>query len=121
LEWGRDDMHWLFELFKKNKTDVKGKFNAGQKVNFLVVLLLIIGFSFTGLVIWMKSNFSRSFVELNFIIHDSLVILSVLLLSGHITLALYYNESLKCIIFGIVDAEWAKKHYLNWFLKENKG
>ncbi len=102
-EWGRDDLHWFIELFKKNKTDVKGKFNGGQKANFLVVLLLIIGLSLTGFVIWMKSMFSRSFVELNFIIHDSLAIMSILLLAGHITLALHYSESLKCIIYGKVD------------------
>lgn len=119
MEWRRDDLHWFMELFKNVKTDVSGKFNAGQKANFLVVLLLIMGFSLTGFLVWMKSMFSRSFVELNFIIHDSLAILSILLLTGHITLALYYSESLKCIIYGKIDASWAKEHYPNWFLKKN--
>ncbi|CAG0998506.1 formate dehydrogenase subunit gamma [Methanosarcinales archaeon] len=119
MEWRKDDLHWFIELFKNDKTDVSGKFNAGQKANFLVVLLLIMGFSLTGFLVWMKSMFSRSFVELNFIIHDSLAILSILLLTGHITLALYYSESLKCIIYGKIDAAWAKEHYPNWFLKKN--
>src|SRR5659263_624817 len=119
MEWRRDDLHWFIELFKNDKTDVSGKFNAGQKANFLLVLLLIMGFSLTGFLVWMKSMFSRSFVELNFIIHDSLAILSILLLTGHITLALYYSESLKCIIYGKIDAAWAKEHYPNWFLKKN--
>jgi formate dehydrogenase subunit gamma len=120
MEWTNDDINWFTGLFKKNKADVKGKFNGGQKANFLVILLLITGFILTGFVIWMKSMFSRSFVELNFIIHDSLAIMSLLLLSGHIVLALYYSESLKSIIFGKIDAAWAKEHFPNWFLKEKE-
>jgi len=121
MEWTNDDINWFMDLFKKNKADVKGKFNGGQKANFLVILLLITGFILTGFVIWMKSMFSRSFVELNFIIHDSLAIMSLLLLSGHIALALYYSESLESIIFGKIDAAWAKEHFPNWFLKEKGG
>lgn len=121
MEWTNDDINWFMGLFKKNKADVKGKFNGGQKANFLVILLLITGFILTGFVIWMKSMFSRSFVELNFIIHDSFAIMSLLLLSGHIALALYFGESLKSIIFGKIDAAWAKEHFPNWFLKEKGG
>jgi len=121
MDWTNDDINWFMGLFKKNKADVKGKFNGGQKANFLVILLFITGFILTGFVVWLKSMFSRSFVELNFIIHDSFVIMSVLLLSGHIALALYYSESLKSIIFGKIDAAWAKEHFPNWFLKEKGG
>ncbi|MCZ7402794.1 MAG: cytochrome b/b6 domain-containing protein [Candidatus Methanoperedens sp.] len=97
-EWTYDDLNWFIGLLKKNKIVSKGKFNAGRKANFLMTLLIIAGLSITGFVVWMKSMFSRSFVELNFSIHDSLTILSILLLSGHIILALYYRESLKSII-----------------------
>ena len=120
MEWTKDDLHWFLEFPRKNKTFVTGKFNAGQKANFLFVLILITGLTLTGYVVWMKSMFSRSFVELNFIIHDSLAVLSVLLLSGHIVLALYYSESLKSIIYGTVDAAWAKEHYTNWFENSKK-
>lgn len=100
IEWKRDDLVWLMELFKTDKTDIKGKFNGGMKANFMVVIFLIIGFIFTGFVVWMKSMFSRSFVEMNFIIHDSLTILAILVLAGHIMLALFHRESLKCIVYG---------------------
>ncbi|VVB94337.1 Prokaryotic cytochrome b561 [uncultured archaeon] len=120
MGWARDDINWFIGLLKKNKADVRGKFNGGQKANFLLVLLLMSGFVLTGFVVWMKSMFSRSFVELNFIIHDSLAIFSILLLSGHIILALYYIESMKSIIYGKADAVWAKEHYPDWFLKEKR-
>jgi len=117
MEWTQDDLHWFLDFFKKNKTSITGKFNAGQKANFLFVLILITGLTLTGFVVWMKSMFSRNFVELNFIIHDSLAILSILLLTGHIMLALYYSESLKSVIYGTIDVAWAKEHYPGWFKK----
>lgn len=114
MEWTHDDLNWFTGILRKNKVVHAGKFNAGQKANFLMILLIITGLSITGFVVWTKTMFSRSFVELNFMIHDSLAILSILLLSGHIILALYYSESLKGIIYGTVDAGWAKEHYPDW-------
>ncbi len=118
MEWTYDDLNWFIGILKKNKAVPAGKFNAGQKANFLMILLIITGLSITGSVVWMKTMFSRSFVELNFAVHDSLAILSMLLLSGHIILAIYYRESLRSIIFGTVDAGWAKEHYPGWFMKK---
>ena len=114
MEWTYDDLKWFTGILKKNKVVPAGKFNAGQKVNFLMILLIITGLSITGFVVWMRTMFSRSFVELNFIVHDTLAILSIVLLSGHIILALYYRESLKSIIYGTIDAGWAKQHYPDW-------
>ncbi len=109
------DIKWFLEFFKKNH--VTGKFNAGQKLNFLVTILLITGLSLSGLIVWMKSLFSQDFVELNFIIHDFLAELSMILLSGHIIYAFFYHESIRGIVYGRVDEEWAKEHYPEWWAK----
>ncbi len=98
-----DEMKWFFEFFKK--TQANDKFNPGQKVNFLATMLLISGLSLSGFVVWMKSMFSVDFVELNFMVHDFLAEFSILLLSGHIIFALYHSESIRGIIFGVVDEE----------------
>ncbi len=107
-----DEIKWFFE-FSKN-IHVNNKFNPGQKVNFLATLLLITGLSLSGFVIWMKSMFSINFVELNFMVHDFLVELSIIIVSGHIIFALYHNESIRGIIYGVVDEEWAREHYPEW-------
>ncbi|MDO9099016.1 MAG: cytochrome b/b6 domain-containing protein [Candidatus Methanoperedens sp.] len=120
MDWTQDDMRWFLEFLKKNKIHVAGKFNAGQKANFLVTLLLIAGLSLSGFVVWMKSMFSVDFVELNFIVHDFFAILSALLLTGHIVFTLYYSESLRGIIYGEVDAGWAQEHYPDWFLRKGR-
>ncbi|VVB87856.1 Prokaryotic cytochrome b561 [uncultured archaeon] len=118
ISWTGDDLRWFIELLKRRKTVVTGKFNGGQKANFMVTLLLIAGLSFSGFVVWMKSMFSVDFVELNFLIHDFLATLAMLLLAGHVTFALYNSESLRGIIFGTVDEKWAEEHYPAWFEQE---
>ncbi len=118
VSWTGDDLKWFVEILKSKKTVVTGKFNGGQKANFMVTLLLIAGLSFSGFVVWMKSMFSVGFVELNFLAHDFLATLAILLLAGHITFALYNSESLHGIIFGTVDGKWAEEHYQAWFEQE---
>ncbi len=99
-----DELKWFFEFFKKTQGN---KFNPGQKLNFLATLLLISGLSLSGFVVWMKSMFSVDFVELNFMVHDFLAEFSILLLSGHIIFALYHSESIRGIIYGVVDESFS--------------
>jgi formate dehydrogenase subunit gamma len=115
MSWSYGDLRWIVEFLRKKKTHVTGKFNGGQKLNLLVTLLLIIGLSLSGFVVWMKSMFSRGFVEFNFIAHDFFATLAILLLAGHIIFTLYYSESLRGIIYGEVEARWAKEHYSDWY------
>lgn len=90
-------------------------------MNFLAAVLLITGFSFSGYVIWIKSMFSVDFVEFNFMLHDFLTVLVLLILFGHIIFTLYYSESLRGIIYGTVDEKWAREHYPKWYhTSENK-
>ncbi|MDD5472940.1 MAG: cytochrome b/b6 domain-containing protein [Candidatus Methanoperedens sp.] len=114
MSWTDDDLKWFIEFLKKNKAYVTGKFNGGQKANFLATLFLIIGLTLSGFVVWMKSMFSVDFVELNFVIHDSFAVISILLLFGHIIFTAYYPESLRGVIYGEVNADWAEKHYPGW-------
>lgn len=110
-----DEIKWFFEFFKTNPAN--NKFNPGQKANFLAILLLITGLSLSGFVIWMKSMFSIGFVELSFMAHDFLAELSIIIISGHIIFALYHNESIRGIIYGVVDEDWAREHYPEWWKK----
>lgn len=115
MDWTVHDLRWFMDFMNgKNNPDI-GKFNAGQKMNFMFTVLLITGFSFSGYVVWMKSMFSVEFVEFNFMLHDFLTVLALLILTGHILFTLYYGESLKGIIYGVVDEKWAKEHYPKWY------
>lgn len=116
--WTSGDLKWFIELLKNNTTQVTGKFNGGQKMNFFLTLLLIIGLSLSGFIVWMKSMFSVSLVEIGFIVHDFLAEISILLFTGHVIFTLYNIESLHGIIYGKVKSEYAKKHYPVWFLQK---
>lgn len=113
MSFKTEEIKWFFQLFKKIR--IEGKFNPGQKANFAATLVVIFGLSLSGFVVWMKSMFSVDFVELNFIVHDFLAELSILLLCGHIIFALYHSESILGIIYGVVDEKWAKEHYPDWW------
>ncbi len=117
MAWTEKDLGWLINFLNLKKTSVADKFNGGQKANFFISLLLIIGLSLSGFIVWMKSMFSVDFVELNFLIHDFLSVTAFLLLSGHVIFTLYNIESLYGIIYGWVDVIWVKKHYPKWFAK----
>ncbi len=120
LAWNYNDIRWFIEFLKRNKTYVPGKFNGGQKANFLASLLLISGLSLSGFVIWMKSIFSRNFVEFNFLVHDFFAVLATMLLVGHIIFTLYFSASLSGIIYGEIDTRWAREHYPDWFSQVTK-
>ncbi len=111
-----NEIQWFLEIFKNPQIN-SSKFNPGQKVNFFVTLLLILGLSLSGSVVWMKSSFSVDFVEFNFMLHDFFAELSLLLFSGHIILSLYHSESIRGIVFGKVDEGWGKEHYSEWWKK----
>ena len=113
MYWTEPDFRWFMDFINKNQNT--GKFNGGQKMNFMVTALFIIGFSFSGYVVWMKSSFSVDFVEFNFMLHDFLTVLALLILTGHIIFTLYYSESLRGILYGTVDEKWAQEHYPRWY------
>ncbi|MCZ7355599.1 MAG: cytochrome b/b6 domain-containing protein [Candidatus Methanoperedens sp.] len=114
------DLKWFIGFLEMKKTYVKGKFNGGQKANFLFSLTLITGLAFSGFVVWMKSMFSINFVELNFMIHDTLAVVAIMVFSGHILYSFYQSQSLHGIIFGSVEEEWARKHYPQWSHKKEE-
>ncbi|MBC8413944.1 hypothetical protein H8E50_09795, partial [bacterium] len=85
------------------------KFNAGQKINALAVLILIAGTSISGLsIILLKGHI------LTHIIHIGFAATLLMLLLGHLYLALINKEtrhSLKAVITGYVNAEWLREHH----------
>ncbi len=118
--WEEEDLKWFIAILKNNKTHDSGKFNGGQKANFFLTLLLIIGLATSGFIIWMKSMFSVSLVEFSFNVHDLLAEIAILLLAGHIIFTLLNIESLHGIITGEVNQEWAEEHYPVWFSTVNR-
>jgi formate dehydrogenase subunit gamma len=108
----RDDFRWL-----SGRKAPQGRFNAGQKLNTVLNLAFMVLFLVTGLLLW----FGERNTELRFastvILHDGLMYVSLILLLGHLYLALIHpttRHALRGITTGTVSEEWAAAHHAKW-------
>jgi len=116
--WLRDDFKWLLLMLpaawnSKMKLPVQGKFNAAEKINFLVLLGSYPLYIATGALMWMKY-----FNVLSWFVHITLAAIATPLILGHIYMAVINKGSrpgLPGMLSGFVDRQWAKHHYANWY------
>jgi hypothetical protein len=114
LNLSREDLSWLIgtlqKPFRKNRNPVApGKFNAGQKVNTILTMLLLLLLSISGLSMLIIRGSLLSNV-----IHASLSLIFMCSVAGHLYLALIHpstRPALKAIFTGRVNAEWLRKHH----------
>ncbi len=119
--WPSCDLKWLAlmipaSLCRRIILPEQGKFNAAEKLNFLMVLCTYPLFIATGVLIWMPER-----VVLLWIVHVGLALLATPLMLGHIYMALINpgtRVGLSGMLSGYVDRHWAKHHYRRWY-REN--
>lgn len=116
--WTRDDVRWLL-LFPKAALNPKvalpeqGKFNAAEKLNFMMVTATYPFYVITGLLVWMPGVAIFSYLA-----HLGVALLGLPLVMGHIFMATVNPDTrvgLSGMFTGWVDREWAKHHYRRWF------
>jgi formate dehydrogenase subunit gamma len=116
--WTADDLRWLI-LFPKAAADSRitlpeqGKFNAAEKLNFMMVFATYPLYIATGLMIWLPGI---AFVP--WLAHCAMAVIGFPLVAGHIFMATINPGTrigLSGMITGRVDREWAKHHYRRWF------
>ncbi len=121
--WSLDDLKWLAligpaSLSRRVKLPEQHKFNAGEKLNFMTLMLtypLLVG---TGLFLLVPGIHFITWIA-----HFAVAILSAPLIFGHIYLAVVNPDTrvgLSGMFTGRVDREWAKHHYAKWY-RENFG
>jgi formate dehydrogenase gamma subunit len=116
--WDRNDFRWLI-LFPKAAVDRRvtlpeqGKFNAAEKLNFMVVMATYPLYVITGLLVWLPGVAFYPWLA-----HFISAILGLPLLAGHVYMATVNPSTrigLQGMITGWVDREWAKHHYRRWY------
>jgi formate dehydrogenase subunit gamma len=121
LSWAIDDLKWLAlmgiaALNSKVKLPDQGKFNAAEKINFIMVMATYPVFIVTGLVLWaLKVAF------VSWILHVAMAAIATPLILGHIYMAVVNpgtRVGLSGMLSGYVDRQWAKHHYTRWY-REN--
>ena len=119
--WTDDDLRWLHGLVDaaSGRRPVSprprlGKFNAGQKLNAAFVVgagLVMLG---TGSILRWYIPFPLSWRAGATFVHNWLALAIVIMILGHITLALSDREALRSMFFGRVSRAWAARHAPAW-------
>jgi formate dehydrogenase subunit gamma len=108
----RDDRRWL-----RRRRVPQGRFNAGQKLNALLTAAFALLFALSGFFLWLGERDHRFIFAGTGAVHDLLTLFSVLLLVGHLYLALIHpstRHALRGITVGDVDEDWALRHHRKW-------
>ncbi len=107
-----DDMLWLQRYPRP-----QGRFNAGQKVNAALTGAFAVLFAVSGSLLWLGERDHRFQFASTILLHDWLTFFSLILLVGHLYLALIYpatRHALRGITTGSVRRDWAARHHEKW-------
>jgi formate dehydrogenase subunit gamma len=107
-----DDRAWLL-----GRHAPQGRLNAGQKVNTIVTAAFAILFAVSGFFLWYGERDTRFRLANALLVHDYLMYVSVILLIGHLWLAVIYprtRHSLNGITRGWVREDWAARRHAKW-------
>jgi formate dehydrogenase subunit gamma len=108
-----DDRRWL----RRRHPARSGRFNAGQKINAAANVGFVVLFLASGLLLWFGERATQLRLPSTIVLHDALTFASVLLVIGHIYLAVIHpptRHSLRGITLGTVRADWAATHHPRW-------
>ena len=95
-----------------------GKYNAGQKMLFWVLLLCLALLLPTGLIIW-RAYFAAYFpievVRLSALAHAFFAFVLICSIIVHIYAAIWVKGSVHAMVRGTVTPGWAWKHHRAWY------
>lgn len=126
--WTRTDTKWVSHIGdavagrEENLPEV-GKYNAGQKMVFWSMTLIILGLFVSGIVIWYEyfgHMFSIPQQRLGHIVHALLAIAMLLVVIAHIYAAFYVRGTINAMTEGKVTGGWAFRHHRLWLREEAK-
>lgn len=118
--WRRDDFVWLWRMHLKpllpgTELPPVGKFNAGQKVNFMLVMVAIPTFAASGLVMYLVPG-----VLLAWYVHLATFAVAMPMLGVHLFMATLNpstRHAMRAMIVGTVSRDWAAHHHAAWLAR----
>lgn len=118
----RDDRQWLRQIddVVKNREDrlpPVGRYNAGQKVVFWVMVWAIALLFVSGVIIWrpyFAGYFPLGLIRAAATLHAVSAFVALLALIVHIYSAIWVKGSIPAMTRGTVSPAWARKHHPAW-------
>jgi formate dehydrogenase subunit gamma len=122
------DRRWMKSLKdvimnrEKNLPEV-GKYNAGQKYMFKLMVICMILLLVSGIIMW-RPYFAASFpIGINriaVVVHAVSAVALIIGIIVHIYAAIWVKGTMRAMVRGDVSAAWAKHHHPGWY-KEVSG
>ncbi|MPW24008.1 formate dehydrogenase subunit gamma [Paraburkholderia sp. CNPSo 3157] len=123
-----DDRQWLRQYkdvlaAREDQLPEVGRYNAGQKLLFFVMVLCLVLLLLSGIVIWrayFSFYFSVEIVRVAAVIHAITAFVLICGIIVHIYAALWVKGSVSAMVRGTVTLGWARKHHPKWFRESIK-
>ncbi|HCE6121141.1 TPA: formate dehydrogenase subunit gamma [Pseudomonas aeruginosa] len=125
----KSDIQWLKQWRdvvsnrEENLPEV-GRYNAGQKLLFWVLLLSMLTLLVTGIVIW-RQYFSAWFgieaIRLSALLRAFAAFVLIASIIVHIYAGIWVKGSMGAMLYGKVSRAWARKHHNGWLKEVGKG
>jgi formate dehydrogenase subunit gamma len=117
----RDDRRWLAsvpgQVLRSGEPPPAGRFNAGQKLNAILIAVLLSASTLSGLYWWAKLHHVFSNSNLDGAVHNVAGVAIIVLVCGHLFMAVVNpgtRHALRGITTGRVEADWAARHHPAW-------
>ena len=108
------DWRWLRSRERRTGRIAVGKFNAGQKLNSAFTLGWILVMLATGSVMFFNAYFPDDIRTGATFVHDWLTLLVVVVVGGHIYMAMNDAEARVGMRTGEVSTKWAQREHAQW-------
>lgn len=118
--WTRAEVEWLRHFGAVDDLEMD-KFNPGQKLNAVFVGGAIAVFLGTGIVMKWFGLFPVGWRGGATFVHELLAFLFVVVVTGHVLMAVTHRDALRSMLRGWVTISWARRHAARWAREELDG
>ena len=124
----QSDIQWLKQIDdvlanREDKLPEIGRYNAGQKLLFFVMVACLVLLLCSGIVIWRRYfsfYFPIGLIRLAAVVHAFAAFALICGIIVHIYAAIWIKGSVGAMVRGTVTYGWARKHHPRWFRESVK-
>jgi formate dehydrogenase subunit gamma len=124
----RDDIQWLRQIDdvlanREEALPPVGRYNAGQKLLFFVMVVCLLLLLLSGIAIWRRyfnDAFPVGVIRVAAVLHAVTAFVLIVGIIVHIYAAIWVKGSVTAMVRGTVTLGWARKHHFKWFRQSLK-
>ena len=130
LSFSRYDLLWLkgaipyYVLGRHENMPPQPRFNTGERLTAVIMVLGTITFGITGLSMWfLKGIMSPLLFQVMVFFHDLMFIITFAMFMVHFYLAVVHPmmwQSLVSMRYGVVSESYAREHHAMWYYGEER-